>query len=855
MFTPIRRLLPGALAILFLVILGSAPSLAQAPKEFWVGPWGDPNQTWDNCTPNEPFATLDQARLQVRAYRSDTQAQPQHIFVHIAGGEYFLDAPVFFTADDAGWDPVYAIKYVAWNPQGIGGVYDDDVLFSGGYRSSGWQADGTIAFCDGRTVDIWKTTLPAGLPAPTDVWVNRRRMIKARYPNLPAACPWTLWDGPDSAPCRHEGRLLVWDVDRHIDPPTGKHYQRLLLHRMPGSHIGEWPQNIAWSEVEVVASPLYVSARQRVQAGNGFVVNQLEAMIQFEVTLGVQPIGSGPMDLGALGVYKHEDPDTHHLREIHVLGHEEVMAWTPPRPDLATQVYLEGARAFLDAPEEWHYDPGDRTLRLALCGGQQVPEDIMVPVLDRLLVLLETSNIEFHGLDWAYTRFELPTQADRTTPGYSPMHAGHQWIEGAASEQESLLPGAIQLLGARECFFYACRIGHTGASGITVEMSLQESWGESHDNVFWRCEVLDTGGHGIVIGDQRAEISDWNDPPSPIASVPLRGNKVIESLVWEYGLIYKDAAGINVMNTRDTVLYRNQIGHGTGWFEGNQGGGNWSGIRVGNVRRSAHATAPCNEHWHTTEGTIIERNRIVRACMGLLDCGGIYISGSHPGMEIWGNYIVSMQPNPQANLEPGTRMEVNGIRWDRGAEQTFVGRNLVQNVHVLFHFDTQAEDPGEGPPETGTPFGKPTSPVSWCQACPGTPPPPYYCWWGQLWTGQDPEHRNRWLYPSDPNHSYWKRFHPFERAFGHGLLPMGASNPPNVIIPGTHNDPIALAIIAEAGPADFELWFPSSGERIYRLPRACDPRCMREMDALSDHEDPDPGDETIFDLWEWEWDW
>jgi hypothetical protein len=770
-------------------------------KDFWVAPYGSANQTWQNCSPTAPFLTLDQARLQVRAYRASGYNIPHDITVHIAGGEYEVNQTVVFTSDDSGWSG-RPIKYVAWNPQGIGAIYDDDVLISGGRRWNNWVLESTTTWCGG-SLNIW-----AGLNLPPvddvrDVYFKNRRLIRARYPNIPAVCPHTLWTSPDSAPCRYEGQLLVYDVLRDGEHPSPM-IKTVVLERVGSAPA--WPAGINWSEVEIVANPQWVAPRQRVQRGN---IEADRASVEFDITRWFIPGTNNNhwVDLGGVGVYSHTNPASHALRAIHVTGLQEV----PNHPRLASLAYLEGARAFLDSHEEWHYTAHDEfwqepVLRIALCPSESPFNHTVIPVVEQLLVLDEAAFIEFHGIDWAYAHFPFPVQTDGQTPGYATMQAGQQWRNPSPlKDRPDILGGAIEFRGAQSCRLVDCRIAHTGGTAVRIGTKVTGTPAahiESNLNMLLRCEIFDVGGHGIYIGDHFTEQSVWG-PGGTSSPEPSTMNDVLQCKIHQFGLVYKDAVGINLMHSRDSFIWRNEIV----W-------GNWVGIHIGNVGRSAVQDLSFNSsciYTHNSEGTRVEQNKIHRVCMGLIDCGGIYVAGSHiPSAHspstLYANYIVSMQPSPYSNLTHA----VNGMYWDRGGNEWFVSRNFVRNVYRLFHFNMQSGS-ASGSPNPSAAFGLPASPVAWTQTCSGKT----RTWPGQYYsTGND--FVNRWFFPqvgTPWGNNYYKRFHQLEQCHGWALLlPGGLSTASNYVVQGM--DTISHQIVAEAGPESPALWFPGTGEEV-----------------------------------------
>ncbi|HEY0944971.1 MAG TPA: hypothetical protein VGD81_06870 [Opitutaceae bacterium] len=112
-----------------------------------------------------PFATLDRARLAVRAHLA-AHEQRGDLVVELQRGLYELAAPVRFDALDSG-ENGFAVIYRA-----APGA-ETDVLLSGGRRVTGWMGDsaGVYRAEVDRDVDF------------RQLWIDGRRAVRARTPN------------------------------------------------------------------------------------------------------------------------------------------------------------------------------------------------------------------------------------------------------------------------------------------------------------------------------------------------------------------------------------------------------------------------------------------------------------------------------------------------------------------------------------------------------------------------------------------------------------------------------------------------------------------------------------------------
>jgi hypothetical protein len=156
---------------------------------FYVAPDGDDSQPG---TVSAPFATLGRARDAVRTLKTQT-SEPLNVLIR--GGTYYLNEPLVFTPEDSGTAeaPVTYAAYPGEKP-----------TLSGGRRIVGrWQPfrDG-IMMCHLPNLDF------------TQLFVNGRRQIRARYPNFDPQ------DGVDQGYINPKGANEWPHHELHVDPDT-----------------------------------------------------------------------------------------------------------------------------------------------------------------------------------------------------------------------------------------------------------------------------------------------------------------------------------------------------------------------------------------------------------------------------------------------------------------------------------------------------------------------------------------------------------------------------------------------------------------------------------------------------------
>lgn len=175
------------------VLLNICPVMAQG-ADFTVAL--DGNDTAAGSA-TAPFATLDRARLAVRALKLQEPARVRPIVVRIHGGTYHLEQALTFLPEDSGTAAAPVIYEAA----------EGEVpLLSAGTPIKGWDVTP-----EGR----WQTTLPAAAHegwAFSQLYVNNQRRFRPTWPRLgyhfvAAASPTT----PNACPDRfvyHAGDIL-----------------------------------------------------------------------------------------------------------------------------------------------------------------------------------------------------------------------------------------------------------------------------------------------------------------------------------------------------------------------------------------------------------------------------------------------------------------------------------------------------------------------------------------------------------------------------------------------------------------------------------------------------------------------
>jgi parallel beta-helix repeat protein len=294
--------------------------------------------------------------------------------------------------------------------------------------------------------------------------------------------------------------------------------------------------------------------------------------------------------------------------------------------------YLENVRDFLSEPGEWYLDDKAGQLYYLPLPGQKISQTkIIAPVLSNLAKFLTDwgagqfieyisfENLTFAHSEWYYT-------PDYKAPWPSPDVRGF----GQAADG---VPGAIYAQGVRHCAWKQCTIAHIGQYGIDFAEACI-------GNQIANCQFFDLGGGAIKVANNGA-------------------HQIIDSHIYNGGLIFHGAVGIWLGNASNNVVKRNHI-HDF-YYSGISVGWTWG------YRDKSDA-----------EGNLIEANHIHHigkrsdGTSALLnDKGGIYTLGIQPGTIIRGNLIHHIDAYNYAAW---------GIYLDEGSSQITIENNVIYNT-------------------------------------------------------------------------------------------------------------------------------------------------------------------------------
>jgi len=211
--------------------------------DFYVAPWGDDGNPG---TEDKPFATLKRARDAVRELKERVKKQ---IIIFVRGGTYYLLEPLVFKPEDSGADgrPVTYAAYPGERP-----------VISGGVKiKADWES-----FRDG----IVRCSLPEvkkGKLYFTQLFINGKRQIRARYPNYDPENPLVHGKGyinakdglsEDTDFPHPSPKGLIFDPETFTKNRWAKPNEA-IIHVFPATYWGilqweikdiDWDNNIIW---------------------------------------------------------------------------------------------------------------------------------------------------------------------------------------------------------------------------------------------------------------------------------------------------------------------------------------------------------------------------------------------------------------------------------------------------------------------------------------------------------------------------------------------------------------------------------------------------------------------------------
>jgi hypothetical protein len=314
--------------------------------------------------------------------------------------------------------------------------------------------------------------------------------------------------------------------------------------------------------------------------------------------------------------------------------------------------FLEGDRAFLDAPGEWHLNEQTGVLTYMPRDGE-TPEDVTV-VAPKTPTLLQVRgkpgrpvrNLHFDGLHFAHANWQKPGAG--YAAGQATFHADRTGgVDGEyVVNGRTVVPPAIDFTLARHCRFTGGRVAHMARAGIR--------FGQRSDNCVLRGNLItDTAGNGVMIGENRARRVDgrpwWQAAPKQVAT----GNTVAQNVIEKPGRRYYGAVAVWVGFARGTTVAHNEVRNTP-----------YTGISLGWMWNPQ--PTPCRDNQ-------VVANHIHHVMQTLSDGGGIYTLGRQSGSTLRANHIHAVPLN-------AGRAESNGMFLDQGTKGFTIENNVIHNL-------------------------------------------------------------------------------------------------------------------------------------------------------------------------------
>jgi hypothetical protein len=546
--------------LLLMLLVLAGPARAETERIFHVAPAPTGDDAHDGGA-TAPFATLERARLAVRAHLAANDVRGD-LVVELQAGTYELAAPVRLDAADSG-ENGFAVTYRA--------ASGAEVVLSGGRRITGWtrESDGVYRTTVGRETDF------------RQLWIDARRAVRARLPNA--------------------GRMLTLATEKQADGFD-----------LPRGHL----------------------------AGLALRPNEVELAI---------PIAWMHKRLRIARTEEHGE----HTRAI-VNPREWDAITKQPQGDrvyLGRSYWLENARAFLDAPGEFHLDRTEGVLRYRPRPDEDPARaEVTRPELESLVVLVgrpeaPVHDLRFENLTFAYTGWTRPNrsgfvdvQANSLIPADPAAAVDPQYRH---NQRKDRIPAAFQATTADRIVVRGCRFARLGGAGVVFTRG-------GDDNVVEGNSFFDLAAGGIEFGEDAAR-------PADPRLFPHR-NRIANNFLAHVGEDYFGSVAILGYYTDGSVIAHNEIAN-VPYTAISQGWG-WG-----------QPAAPAG-----SRDNRITHNLVTNYMRRLDDGGGIYTTDRLTGSEISYNVVARMLP-PDAHTKAG-----GALYLDQYTEGVHVHHNVVTDT-------------------------------------------------------------------------------------------------------------------------------------------------------------------------------
>ncbi|WFF04245.1 ricin-type beta-trefoil lectin domain protein [Micromonospora sp. WMMD964] len=316
---------------------------------------------------------------------------------------------------------------------------------------------------------------------------------------------------------------------------------------------------------------------------------------------------------------------------------------------------LMNAYEFLDAPGEFYYDKGAKTVYYYKASAENMSTATVyapnnVTTVLRVAGTSTTSharNITFSGLTVRHSDWNLFNVAGSS---YKQAQQGNLGAQAYAKgnfhvyhyRNVDLTPGIIQIQNADGLLLQRNRIEHTGADGISLINDVQGTQliGNATNDIAGSAINVGHPQH-VYIGDGTSTNREKYLPQ--VEGLP-KNIDIKNNYIYDSAVLFNGHSPISAYFVDTLSIQRNRIEKAP-----------WSGITMGwgwwNFDGSSGSIQP-NRPTTTARNNTISHNHIIDTVQRLSDTAPIYTLGSQPGTTITNNYLQGVPSGHKYGLHP-----------------------------------------------------------------------------------------------------------------------------------------------------------------------------------------------------------